>query len=262
MKKRTISILAAVMAAALLWGCAPQQDTVETTVSIIHRETTAPTVPPETTLPTTQPEETSEAFRTALKTIHDDLVWPGLPGEQTIEIFEPSTIEDEQFAILDVDGDGEEELIVSVSDTYMAGMCEVVYGYDAASDSVRVETQAFPGATYYPGMMKVPSSHNQGHAGDVLWPYGIMTYNEASDTYEFTCFVDAWDRNLSETDFDGNPYPEDIDTDRDGYVYLITENDQQRILNRADFEAWEAELFAGKEPLNIPWQKLTAENIG
>ena len=257
MKKRSFAAIAA-MTALLLCACAPQE--------------AAPTTQPETTAtaaPGTQPETTAEitaatdrAFQTALKTIHDDLVWPGLPGEQTIEIFEPSTIEDEQFAILDVDGDGEEELIVSVSDTYMAGMCEVVYGYDAASDSVRVETQAFPGATYYPGMMKVPSSHNQGHAGDVLWPYGIMTYNEASDTYEFTCFVDAWDRNLSETDFDGNPYPEDIDTDHDGYVYLITEGEEQRILNRADYEKWEGSLFAGKEEITIPWQKLTAENIG
>ena len=262
MKKRTISILAAVMAAALLWGCAPQQDTVETTVSIIHRETTAPTVPPETTLPTTQPEETSEAFRAALKTIHDELIFPGLPDSAKIELWEPGTIEDEQFAILDVDGDGAEELLVSVSNTYMAGMCEVIYGYDAKSDSVRVEAQVFPGVTYYPGMKQVPSSHNQGHAGDVLWPYSVMTYDPTEDSYKLTYYVDAWSREISETDYEGNPYPEDIDTDRDGYVYLITENDQQSILNRADFEAWEAELFAGKEPLNVPWQKLTAENIG
>lgn len=262
MKKRSITVLAAAVTVALLCACTPQEDIVETAVSIIHRETTAPTVAPETTLPTPQPEETSEAFQMALKTIHDELVFPGLSGDAKIELWEPGTIEDEQFAIVDVDGDGEKELLVSVSNTYMAGMCELVYGYDAETDSVKLEAEAFPGVTYYSGMMKVLSSHNQGHAGDVLWPYSVMTYDPTEDSYKLAYYVDAWSRELSETDYEGNPYPEDIDTDRDGYVYLITENDQQRILNRTDFEKWEAELFAGKEPLNIPWQKMTAENIG
>lgn len=255
MKKRSITVLAAVMAAALLCACAPQEDTVETIV---------PTIPTETAIPTTQPKDdsaTENAFQAALKTIHDELTFPGLSGDAKIELWEPGTIEDEQFAILDVDGDGEKELLVSVSNTYMAGMCELVYGYDAETDSVKLEAEAFPGVTYYPGMMKVLSSHNQGHAGDVLWPYSVMTYDEGEDVYKLAYFVDAWSRELSETDYEGNPYPEDIDTDHDGYVYLITENDQQRILNRADFKKWEAELFGGKEPLTIPWQKLTAENI-
>ena len=99
------------MTALLLCACAQQEPT--------HTIATAtPTV--QTTTEATAPAEdgTREAFQAALKTIHDDLRWPDMDGETgKIEIFEPSTIEDEQFAICDVDGDGEEELLVSVSNT-------------------------------------------------------------------------------------------------------------------------------------------------
>ncbi|MDO5545909.1 MAG: hypothetical protein Q4F81_08825 [Eubacteriales bacterium] len=256
MRKRLTAAIAA-MTVFLLCACAQQ-------------ETTNPIATATPTVQTATPAETAalvedvarKVFQAALKTIHDDLVWPDLDAETgKIEIFEPNTIEDEQFAVMDVDADGEEELLVSVSNTYMAGMRLAVYGYDAASGGLRLETDGFPAVTFYPGMMKMLSSHNQGHAGDVLWPYGILTYDPETDTYRSSCFVDAWDRNLSETDFEGNPYPEDIDTDNVGHVYLISDETDTQTLNQADFEKWESEMFAGKEEITVPWQKLTVENI-
>lgn len=257
MKKRSFAAIAALTLAALLCACAPQKpmDTIATATPTV--QTTAPA---ETTA--TAQDGTREAYQAALKTIHEDLRWPDLDADVgIIQIFEPNTIDDEQFAICDVDGDGAEELLVSVSNTYMAGMRLAVYGYDAASERVRLEIDGFPAVTFYPGMMKMLSSHNQGHAGDVLWPYGVLTYDAQTDSYRVSCFVDAWDRNLSETDFEGNPYPEDIDVDNVGHVYLISDESGTRTLNQADFEKWEAELFAGKAEIPIPWQKLTAENI-
>ena len=44
-------------------------------------------------------------------------------------------------------------------------------------------------------------------------------------------------------------------------LYLITENGERRFMNRADYEKWEAGIFTNKEPLTIPWQKITAANI-
>ena len=46
---------------------------------------------------------------------------------------------------------------------------------------------------------------------------------QKSGTYEFTANVDAWDKTLSETDYEGNTYPEDVDKEGAGIVYLITE---------------------------------------
>lgn len=221
---------------------------------------------PEHTQPETFPNQTDtpthRAFRNALKTIHDKLYWPDLPGDNEITLFAPGTIEDEQFAILDVDGDGQEELLVSVSNTYSAGMCEVIYGYDSQTDDVFVQARNYVAVTHYPGMLKVDASHNHGYAGDVLWPYVVMNYDEGKDVYEDAFYVDAWSREITDYNpYEEMPYPDDIDTEQDGYVYLITENGQKRILNRADYQRWEAALFAGKEPLTIPWQKITVDNI-
>ncbi len=201
------------------------------------------------------------AFQKALIQIHDEQYLPNL---DRVELWESGgTIEDERFAILDVDGDGQDELLVSISNTDTAGMCEVIYGYDAGTGGVRVEAHTYVAVAHYPGMLRMNASHNHGYAGDVLWPYQVFVYDEAEDVYRDTCIVDAWDKSIADYDsFREMPYPEEIDTEHDGFVYLITENGERRILNRHDYELWEAELFAGKEPLTIPWQKMTAKNIG
>ncbi len=226
-------------------------------------ESISQTVQPELSAVESFSWDTHRAFQKALTQIHDELYWPELQYERRIEVHEPGTIEDEQFAIFDVDGDGEDELLVSIFNTFTAGMCEVIYGYDAGKDGVRVEAQTYVGVAHYPGILRVSLPHNQGNAGDVLWPYQVLVYEEEEDAYREICSVDAWNKEISDYDsYLDMPYPEEIDTEKDGFVYLITENGELTILNRGDYEAWESALFSGKEELIVPWQKITAENIG
>lgn len=262
MKKRIFAAVIAVSLAILLTACIPQTDVNQDTPAQAPSESVSQTVQTETTAePVPQNDPVRSAFQRVLQTIHDELYLPGLPYGKIV-LWEPGTIEDEQFAVMDVDGDGEEELLVSVFNTYVAGMCEVIYGYDPQTDDVRVEAQNYIAVTHYPGMLKVDAAHNQGYAGDVLWPYAVMVYDEAEDIYTDVFIVDAWCKAISEFNpYTEMPYPEDIDTDQDGYVYLITEDGQERILNRADYEKWEAEVFGQKEPMTVPWQKITAANI-
>ncbi|MGN0425792.1 MAG: hypothetical protein ACI4FY_10790, partial [Acetatifactor sp.] len=243
--KKTICVLTTACLLLLMLGslyaCAPQDKISDekATTQIVLTEESVQQNQPETTGEPAQTEgsehlqDARKAFQQALQTIHDELVWPELPDAGKIELFEPGTIEDELFAVLDVDWDGQEELLVSVSNTYMAGMRMVIYSFDSQTDGVRVEAQVFPSVTVYPGILKVEASHNQGYAGDVLWPYAVLRYDEEQDTYTEAIFVNAWSKEISEFDHEGNPYPEDIDTEHDGYVYLITENGQQKTLNRA-----------------------------
>ena len=266
MKKESALLVGAFLMAALLCGCAPQAGKADADITV------QPTAVTETTQPAAdavrhefqwQDTPAHQAFRRTLKTIHDELYLPNLDYVDTISLWEPGTIEDETFAVADVDGDGEEELLVGISNTTMAGMCKVVYGYDQEKDDVRKEAATWFAATFYPGMIRVSASHNHGHAGDVLWPYSVLTYDKERDVYQDTFYVDAWSRELAEYDslLEMN-YPQEIDTDHDGYVYVITENGVQRIINRREFEAWEAALFDGIEPLEIDWMKMTAANIG
>ena len=267
--KRHIQIAAlALLLAALLCGCGQRAEPLLESTTAATEPTAVTQAAPETT-----PTESAEpqfrwnytsahfAFQQALKTIHDQLYLPKLATK--IDLWEPGTIEEEKFAVYDVDGDGEQELLVFISNTYIAGMCEVIYGYDSQEDDLFVEMINFPSITHYPSMLKASASHNHGHAGDVMWPYTVMTYNQEKDVYEDAFFVDAWDKNLAEYDSQLEmAYPEDIDTDQDGFVYLITEKEEVKILNKRDFQQWEAALFDGKEPMTIPWRNITAENIG
>lgn len=263
MKNTFLLAVNLLLAAALLCACTPKAEqtdiTSQTTVTAetaINTETAPPGVQ-------WQDTPTHNAFRRTLKTIHDTLYLPNLTYVDRISLWEPGTIEDETFAVADVDGDGEEELLVGISNTTMAGMCKVVYGYDREKDDVRVEAQTFFAATFYPEMIRVEASHNHGHAGDVLWPYTVMSYDREKDVYLDACYVDAWSRELAEYDsLLEREYPQEIDTENDGFVYLITQNGETKILNRQDFEKWETALFSGLEPLKIDWLKMTSENIG
>lgn len=258
MKKRSLLAVSLLLSAALLCACTPKAEKTDTTS---QTTTTA-----ETSIEhgvQWQDTPAHNAYRRTLKTIHDTLYLPNLTYVDRISLWEPGTIEDETFAVVDVDGDGEEELLVGISNTSMAGMCKVVYGYDREKDDVRLEAQTFFAATFYPEMIRVEASHNHGHAGDVLWPYTVMSYDREKDVYQDQYYVDAWSRELAEYDsLLEREYPQEIDTENDGFVYLITQNGETKILNRQDFEKWETALFAGLEPMEIDWMKITNENIG
>lgn len=149
MKKRILAAASAALLVALLTACLPQTDNdqdiiahvTESSESVYQTEqmrlettsdaaTIAQPQPETTAAPVSQDDPVRSAFQRTLQTIHDKLYWPEVSYDAKIELSESGTIEDEQFAIVDVDGDGEEELLVSVSNTYVAGMCEIIYGYD------------------------------------------------------------------------------------------------------------------------------------
>ena len=187
MRKRIIVHFIAALLAVFLTACRSQTDIAVTIPSEsgsqteqVSPETTAAPTQPSLDVAQTQPESTAApvfqddpvrgAFQRTLQTIHDELYWPELPDAGEINLWESGTIEDERFALFDVDADGQEELLVSVSNTYTAGMSEVIYGYNAQTNGVRVEAKNNVAVTHYPGLLKVDVSHNHGYAGDVLWP--------------------------------------------------------------------------------------------
>lgn len=264
MKRLICGVLTLTLMSVLLTACAGSgsaEDPIPETTRPVQTEPI--TQPPETTQPAMSQSwfrdtPAHQAFREVLRVVHDELYWPESGGIE-IDLWDgDEAIEEEKFAVCDVDGDGEDELLISV-----AGMYEIIYGYDAGTGGVRMEASVFPSVTHYLGVLRVNSSHSHGYAGDVIWPYGVWVYDGEEDVYTQTCSVDAWDKAI--TDYD--PYreiafPEDIDTEGNGFVYIIGENGEERMVNQADYEAWESALFAQLEPLEIPWQKMTSENIG
>ena len=148
---------------------------------------------------------------------------------------------------------------------FMAGMIGVMYDYDSETDHVVKElSDVFPTLDIYDnGVIKVSASHNQGLAGDKLWPYEVYKYDTSTDTYKYFAMVDAWDKSLSEKDYEGNTFPDDVDTDKIGVVYYVTEggNVEKKAISQKDYEKWEKELIGGANKLEIDYKKFTKENV-
>lgn len=172
----------------------------------------------------------------------------------------------ERFAICDVNGDGRDELITQRNNTYMANQLERVYDEDG-----RELLAQYPFMTYYDnGYVTAGWSHNQGAAGDKLWPYTLCRYDSSEGKYVQEAAVDGWDKSLRDTylSYDETiiPFPENVDKDRDGFVYyIITEAGGYapvygEPIDYADYALWAAR-YLGANVIDVPYYPLTEENI-
>ena len=139
---------------------------------------------------------------------------------------------DYEYAIADVDLDGIDELLLACKggDMPMAGMVEYVYGYDPDDNNVYIEIEEFPHIRFYDnGYAQADFSHNQG-LGESLWPYTIYKYDQKSDCYYKDIMIDSWEKAYMDHDYQGNPFPDELDPDGDGVIYYIN----SQILNKKE----------------------------
>lgn len=109
-----------------------------------------------------------------------------------------SDITNNEFAIYDIDNDGYEELLLSLTSGSMVSYVLEIYNCNNAGDLTLQET-VFPGSTFYEnGAIEIPFSHNQGLAGS-FWPYSVIKYDFFTDSYINVGSVDAWDKSCSST---------------------------------------------------------------
>jgi len=168
------------------------------------------------------------------------------------------------FSILDVDGDGREELLLEyVTAQPMAGLTTIVYDY--RDGELVTEFSEFPDLTFYGnGVVTAGWSHSQGLAGDSFWPYTLYRYDAATDAYVRAGMVDAWDKTLRNTDAGGDPFPDDVDKDGDGLVYYIMTGgmyERKDPVDGPDHQAWLESYTAGSQPMEILFLSLTEENL-
>ena len=169
--------------------------------------------------------------------------------------------EGNQFAIYDIDFDGKEELIIQYTTTYTAGMVEVIYDYDSKTKLLKEELRSFPSLTYYNnGIVSADWSHNQGLAGlGDFWPYTLYQYKQESDTYIEIASVDAWNKEQANEDYEGNPFPDELDIDGDGFIYFVTAEGtyaQNTVVDGEEYERWRSSLLGNAKKIEVPYQTL------
>lgn len=276
MKKRVI-FLPVMLLLLTLCGCGRQPDaTVPTTaVTTAAPVTTVPSTEPEPTVQATEPViyvpapavdpdmTTREAFQFALQQLSFEHLFPD--GTEAPFVADYGFIEDNKFAIFDADSDGREELLMAFTTTYAAAGQIRIYGYDPESGSLHLELLDVPYLTVYTGgLIRVDASHNHTYAGDTLWPHQLYRWDPETDVYEPAVYVDAWERAFGETHVDGTPYPDELDPDHTGAVYLLytpTWGEKREMLSKGDFDRWQLDFLDGAQPMAVPYQNLTEQNI-
>jgi len=186
-----------------------------------------------------------------------------LPNGETLEYGEEfGEISDNRFALCDVDADGREELLISWETAPMAGMMCGVYGYDELNDKVTCQLLEFPALTFYEnGLVKAELSHDSGLSGS-FHSFTVYDYLSSADSYVALATVEAWEKSVAATDPAGNPFPDDVDVDGTGVVYLITIDGDTEIVDAVVYEAWMSAMIDGSAEITPDWLPLTEENIG
>lgn len=233
------------------------------TETVMESQTEAAAETADTAAAETETDADRAAALALYKTVLEDIYNTGkLPDGEQLEVEDSFDKSENKFAVYDVDRDGKEELVFCYTTTSMAGMTAKIYDYDKDNGSVHEELSTFPMLTFYNnGSIGAGVSHNQGYAGD-FWPYTFYQYDAESDTYKATYFADAWDKSLSDVNYNGEVFPDDADKDGDGIVYYLDSPDgseQGEPMDKDAYDAWFNEN-AGSEA-SVPFQDFTEENI-
>lgn len=271
--KSILKIFVVLLLCLTLAAC--QEKTDPPTVSVPTSEATA-SVTPDTTpseLPSGEPAETSSVepdevkneglaeYQFALQQIAFEHIYPD--GRDTGFDSAYGSIEDNQFALFDVNGDGEDELIVRFTTAPMAGNTETIYAFQQTDGTLKELLTASPNLTYYAnGIIKEDWSHGSELAGEGYWPYTLYQYNAAEGNFEELAQVNMWSKAVDTVDFKGDPYPDEIDTEGAGTVFILGIADEVKTVSKSDYEKWLTDTMGDPSELNIPYQALSEENIG
>lgn len=194
-----------------------------------------------------------------------------LPGVEIsdFEIYNGGKMEQNQYAVTDIDKDGREELLIVYSTAGMAGMFEVMYDYNPDTDTLRQQFIDFPALTFYDnGVIKSAASHNHTMGMD-FWPFTLYQYDVPSDSYTMYGYVDTWDKKFSDTFYgDKTVFPEELDTDGDGILYHIRQDWTKEShgaadyrYNAVDYEKWYEECMDDAEEMQIAYKPITYDNF-
>ena len=173
----------------------------------------------------------------------------------------PSRYIENRFGGYDVDGDGREELLLSLYTTIVAGQGTYVLDYRADTDTLLLQSPDRLGLEpifYENGTALSPWSHNQGFGGR-FWPYDVYHYDAQTDSYTFGGSADAWDREISDQNADFPAFPEDLDVSGSGFLYYL--DGDETPVDEAVYLQWLEGHTEGSDPLPVQWFALTEQNI-
>ena len=168
----------------------------------------------------------------------------------------------DKFAICDINQDGTAELLIKIGSGSEAAQGQYIYQVNSNHSGLELLYSFFTDAVYYDtGFIREEWSHNQG-LSDNFWPYSILQW-EPGGCREIAG-ADAWEKMAWETDFSGNAFPDNVDTDGNGIVYFIGGEDgidYDNPVDDAEYNAFVKNFFSAGNEIYVPWRDITEENV-
>lgn len=194
-----------------------------------------------------------EAYVAALNGLYYNHIYPNGDTLPPSADGDYSDLDLNQFAVYDIDSDGEDELLFLCSNTDFAKMQLIVYRYDTDfPGSLMVELFETPDTTFYDNGM-VQTAASNGEEPDT---YLFYSYSPISDTYEYIASVESWDKTLSPDGF-----LDESDTDGDGIIYRYYVGTNAQIIDGPAYQDLLNSWIGNANPVKVPYQAFSSENI-
>lgn len=156
------------------------------------------------------------------------------------------------YELADINNDGVLELIVSINDVSMADARSDIYTYDAASHkAVRMDMYLAPTVKFYDSGVLVDEVYSTASDASKILLCDLYKYDASTGTYVKDGSTYWWDKSIAATENNGKPFPDDIDKDGNGQVFMVETTDQSyTVMDNEDYNAWLS---------NYTGQEITAE---
>lgn len=223
----------------------------------IHKEPGEPKKP-EVTEKAPEGDPVCQAYARTLTRLLEEHTFPdgradGFTGEL-------HSMDENKFAVADVDGDGQRELVIKFTAADLEHHRGLVLDCDPATGEVSIKLDENPGLVFFKnGAVLTQWTSNPNKAG-AFWPFSLYEYRPELDSYSYVGGVDAWDHNV-----DPDHYPEQIDKSGSGFVYYLLPDglkEDTEAVDVKEYEAWILSYVGSGEMIDLDYKDLTAENIG
>ncbi len=247
----------------LLTGCT--HDAAPLDPPVIEETTAASADVPETVQPqdtdtpaeqpstaAAQEDHNREVFHKVLEELHDRKL---LPSGKELEL--TGELEENRFAVTDLDGDGREELVLEITQTVPEDCFTAVYDVDADGD-LRREVRYSAEMTFWTDGIVIAAYTDAAESEDDFIPYAAAQYDAEQDVYTEFAYVAAIERDKLEAADLLDEYPDEADTSGTGRVYCIHGDTPVDV---TEYEAWYESWHTGITQIEVPFETLTKEHI-
>lgn len=168
---------------------------------------------------------------------------------------------DNKFAICDIDNDGENELIIQYITDEESKKKEYIYKFNYETQDIELAFCDYPSITYFDdGLLTVDTAYLERPDDDYRWMYKL--YNATAGNFQTIATVNAWYRESTPVNCAGDEYPDEIDCENAGVVYLIFyDNEERKIFSQSQYDIWYNEVFGNAHAINVHYQNLSEENV-